>query len=102
VVVGKAGTAVATPAEVLDAELSSHPGATGGKRVDQAHAAEAAERWRARGLKVGFTNGCFDVLHRGHTSYLAQARGWCDRLIVGVNSDASVRRPQGARAAGQR
>jgi len=96
VVVGKAGTAVATPAEILDAELSAHPGATAGKVVDQAHAAEAAERWRARGLKVGFTNGCFDVLHAGHTAYLAQARAWCDRLIVGVNSDGSVRGLKGA------
>jgi D-beta-D-heptose 7-phosphate kinase/D-beta-D-heptose 1-phosphate adenosyltransferase len=52
---------------------------------------EEVARWRARGLKVGFTNGCFDVLHRGHVAYLAQARSWCDRLIVGLNSDASIR-----------
>jgi D-beta-D-heptose 7-phosphate kinase/D-beta-D-heptose 1-phosphate adenosyltransferase len=52
-------------------------------------------QWRAQGLKVGFTNGCFDVLHRGHTSYLAQARAWCDRLIVGLNSDGSVRALKG-------
>ncbi len=45
-------------------------------------------RWRERGLKVGFTNGCFDILHRGHVAYLAQARAWCDRLIVGLNTDA--------------
>jgi D-beta-D-heptose 7-phosphate kinase/D-beta-D-heptose 1-phosphate adenosyltransferase len=42
-------------------------------------------------LKIGFTNGCFDILHRGHIAYLAQAREWCDRLIVGLNSDRSVR-----------
>jgi rfaE bifunctional protein nucleotidyltransferase chain/domain len=42
-----------------------------------------------------FTNGCFDILHRGHVAYLAQARTWCDRLIVGVNSDASVRALKG-------
>jgi D-beta-D-heptose 7-phosphate kinase/D-beta-D-heptose 1-phosphate adenosyltransferase len=46
-------------------------------------------------LKVGFTNGCFDILHRGHVAYLAQARTWCDRLIVGVNSDRSVRALKG-------
>jgi D-beta-D-heptose 7-phosphate kinase/D-beta-D-heptose 1-phosphate adenosyltransferase len=47
------------------------------------------------GLKVGFTNGCFDILHRGHVAYLNQARGWCDRLIVGLNSDRSVRALKG-------
>jgi D-beta-D-heptose 7-phosphate kinase/D-beta-D-heptose 1-phosphate adenosyltransferase len=51
--------------------------------------------WRAKGLRVGFTNGCFDILHKGHVAYLAQARAWCDRLIVGVNSDASVRALKG-------
>ena len=54
-----------------------------------------AERWRERGLKVGFTNGCFDILHRGHIAYLAQAREWCDRLIVGLNTDRSVRALKG-------
>ncbi|HMO41939.1 MAG TPA: D-glycero-beta-D-manno-heptose 1-phosphate adenylyltransferase [Phenylobacterium sp.] len=52
-------------------------------------------RWKAQGLRVGFTNGCFDILHKGHVAYLDQARGWCDRLIVGVNDDASVRRLKG-------
>ena len=52
-------------------------------------------RWRAKGLRVGFTNGCFDILHRGHVAYLAQARSWCDRLVVGLNSDASIRRLKG-------
>jgi rfaE bifunctional protein nucleotidyltransferase chain/domain len=42
-------------------------------------------------LKVGFTNGCFDVLHKGHVGYLNAAREQCDRLVVGLNSDASVR-----------
>jgi D-beta-D-heptose 7-phosphate kinase / D-beta-D-heptose 1-phosphate adenosyltransferase len=91
VVVGKAGTAVATPADLIEAELAEHVASPAAKIVDAAHAAEAASRWRGLGLKVGFTNGCFDVLHRGHVSYLAQARAWCDRLVVGVNSDASVR-----------
>ena len=44
---------------------------------------------------IGFTNGCFDVLHAGHVSLLAQARAQCDRLVVGVNSDASVSRLKG-------
>ena len=60
---------------------------------------EAARRalaaWRAAGEKVVFTNGVFDLLHRGHAEYLAQARALGNRLVVGVNSDASVRRLKG-------
>ncbi|MDI9330637.1 MAG: D-glycero-beta-D-manno-heptose 1-phosphate adenylyltransferase [Alphaproteobacteria bacterium] len=47
--------------------------------------------WRARGERLIFTNGVFDVLHRGHVSYLAHARALGDRLIVGLNTDASAR-----------
>ncbi len=54
-------------------------------------AKEDIERWRARGLTVGFTNGCFDIVHLGHVSYLNAARGKCDRLVVGLNSDSSVK-----------
>jgi D-beta-D-heptose 7-phosphate kinase/D-beta-D-heptose 1-phosphate adenosyltransferase len=52
--------------------------------------------WREQGLRIGFTNGCFDILHPGHVRVLTQARGACDRLIVGLNSDASVKRLKGA------
>jgi D-beta-D-heptose 7-phosphate kinase/D-beta-D-heptose 1-phosphate adenosyltransferase len=54
-------------------------------------AQEQVQRWRARGLKVGFTNGCFDILHAGHVNYLNAARGRCDRLVLGLNTDQSVR-----------
>ena len=54
-----------------------------------------AALWRRRGLRVGFTNGCFDLLHPGHLYLLAQARAACDRLVVGLNSDASVKRLKG-------
>lgn len=47
--------------------------------------------WQNIGLKVGFTNGCFDILHAGHVMYLNQARALCDKLVLGLNSDASVR-----------
>ena len=57
---------------------------------------EETARWRARGLKVGFTNGCFDILHAGHVTYLAAARALGDALLVGLNSDASVRVLKGA------
>ncbi len=96
VVVGKAGTATATVAELLDAAAGQRPGGGVGKLVDRTQAAETVAGWRARGLRVGFTNGCFDVLHAGHVAYLAQAREWSDRLVVGLNDDASVTRLKGA------
>ena len=52
-------------------------------------------RWKQHGLSVGFTNGCFDILHAGHVSLLAAARAKCDRLIVALNSDDGVRRLKG-------
>jgi rfaE bifunctional protein nucleotidyltransferase chain/domain len=58
-------------------------------------ARELRARWRAEGLKTVFTNGCFDLLHAGHVRYLNAARALGDRLIVGLNSDASVRRLKG-------
>ena len=52
--------------------------------------------WQAKGLRVGLTNGCFDLLHQGHLHSLEQARMQCDVLIVALNSDASVKRLKGA------
>ena len=57
--------------------------------------AEERKRLRAAGKKVVFTNGCFDILHRGHVDYLQKARALGDALIVGLNSDASVQRLKG-------
>ncbi|MGH7113883.1 MAG: D-glycero-beta-D-manno-heptose 1-phosphate adenylyltransferase, partial [Stellaceae bacterium] len=54
-----------------------------------------ARRWRERGLSVGFTNGCFDIMHAGHIALLATARSECDRLVVALNSDGSARRLKG-------
>jgi D-beta-D-heptose 7-phosphate kinase / D-beta-D-heptose 1-phosphate adenosyltransferase len=56
---------------------------------------ERLKEWRQQGARIGFTNGCFDLLHPGHIKVLTAARGLCDRLIVGLNSDASVRRLKG-------
>jgi D-beta-D-heptose 7-phosphate kinase / D-beta-D-heptose 1-phosphate adenosyltransferase len=95
VVVGKAGTAVVTPAELIEAELSQHATAAVAKVTPLDELAAEVETWRRQGLKVGFTNGCFDILHRGHVAYLAQARSWCDRLVVALNTDASVKRLKG-------
>ena len=93
IVVGKIGTAVAREADLLDA-ISVERG-TLRKVVSTASAAEQVERWRRRGWRVGFTNGCFDLLHPGHVHLLDQARSWCDRLGVGLNSEASVKRLKG-------
>lgn len=95
VAVGKAGTAVVTPAELVEASLSAHLAPAEAKVATAQRMADEVARWRAQGLRVGFTNGCFDILHKGHVAYLNQARSWCDRLIVGVNADASVRRLKG-------
>jgi D-beta-D-heptose 7-phosphate kinase/D-beta-D-heptose 1-phosphate adenosyltransferase len=66
------------------------------KIVSAARARECLDRWRGKGRKIGFTNGCFDLVHPGHISLLTQARARCDRLVVGLNADASVRRLKGA------
>jgi D-beta-D-heptose 7-phosphate kinase/D-beta-D-heptose 1-phosphate adenosyltransferase len=95
VVVEKTGTATATPEDLIDAELSAHSAPAHAKIATVERLREEVARWRARGLKVGFTNGCFDILHRGHVAYLSQARSWCDRLIVGLNSDGSIRALKG-------
>lgn len=91
-VVTKVGTATVSPSDLIAAA----GGGRGGHRLPLAEAVEIVARWRAHGLKIGFTNGCFDILHAGHVSYLAKARAACDRLIVGLNSDASVRQLKGA------
>lgn len=91
IVVGKRGTATASPAELMAAidqpgrGLSDTPGA-----LTLAEAKTRREAWGREGLTVGFTNGCFDILHAGHISLLRQAAGACDRLIVALNTDASV------------
>ncbi len=59
-------------------------------------AAEMVAAWQIEGEKVVFTNGCFDILHYGHLHYLADAKGLGDKLIVGLNSDDSVKRLKGA------
>ncbi|MDP8915601.1 MAG: D-glycero-beta-D-manno-heptose 1-phosphate adenylyltransferase [Pseudomonadota bacterium] len=96
VAVGKAGTAVVTPDELIEAELAAHLAPAEAKIATFERALGVVTEWRARGLRVGFTNGCFDILHRGHVAYLAQARSWCDRLVLGLNTDGSVSRLKGA------
>lgn len=84
IAVGKPGTAAVTMAELAGSKVAGFDWALVGQRLAE---------WR--GQRIGFTNGCFDLLHPGHVKLLEHARASCDRLIVGVNSDDSVRRLKG-------
>jgi rfaE bifunctional protein nucleotidyltransferase chain/domain len=65
------------------------------KVLSRNEALDKVRQWQASGKKVVFTNGCFDILHAGHVQYLAAARNLGDVLLLGLNSDASVRRLKG-------
>ena len=96
VVVGKRGTATISPVELRERILPHASLAAEEKIANTTPALEDKLRaWRSAGLRIGFTNGCFDLLHPGHIRVLTQARAACDRLIVGLNSDASVKRLKG-------
>ena len=95
IVVGKQGTAAVTYGEIV-AALSPHDGQSDPyKLFSQESVARLARDWRKEGLKVAFTNGCFDLLHPGHISLINQARREADRLIVGINADQSIKRLKG-------
>lgn len=93
IVVGRLGTHSVTRAE-LQARLAEHLPAEG-KVLSQATLGTTVEAWRREGLRIVFTNGCFDVLHVGHVDYLRFSRSRGDVLLVGVNSDDSVTRAKG-------
>lgn len=96
IVVGKVGTAVVTPQEIENSvNASSSPVTSKDKVRTLTGAVEDLITWRRQGYRVGLTNGCFDLLHPGHVDQLQKARLACDRLIVAVNSDDSVRRLKG-------
>jgi D-beta-D-heptose 7-phosphate kinase/D-beta-D-heptose 1-phosphate adenosyltransferase len=94
IVVGKVGTAVVHCAELAEALVAGDDGRHP-KVLPRSSALDRIETWRRQDARIGFTNGCFDLLHPGHVSLLAQAKAACDRLVVGLNSDASVRRLKG-------
>ncbi len=107
IVVAKVGTAAIRRAELREAllhrDLALSAGGDAGvvdrvreaRIVREGEARDIVRRWQARGLRIGLTNGCFDIVHPGHVGYLNRARDRCDRLVVGLNSDASVRRLKG-------
>ncbi|HET6522291.1 MAG TPA: D-glycero-beta-D-manno-heptose 1-phosphate adenylyltransferase [Geminicoccaceae bacterium] len=95
VVVGRRGVATADRADLRRALAAERRFAPEAKLFDAPGALRLVEAARHEGRRIGFTNGCFDILHTGHVSLLARARGACDLLVVGVNSDASIRRLKG-------
>jgi D-beta-D-heptose 7-phosphate kinase/D-beta-D-heptose 1-phosphate adenosyltransferase len=95
IVVGKTGTATAFDWELRTAlDMSGETGVQAKIKPRDA-LRSMAETWRRNNLSVGLTNGCFDLLHPGHMSLLREAKSHCDRLIVAINSDDSVRRLKG-------
>src|SRR5579871_4835651 len=96
VAVSKKGTAIVSTSE-LRRKILPHAYLAAEEKIVTATGDIAAHLadWRKQGLRIGFTNGCFDILHPGHVKVLTAARGACDRLIVGLNSDASTRRLKG-------
>ncbi len=98
IIVGKTGTVPISQTELLDAlgRGEQHATVPLGEKVGELRVLEeTVERWRNEGDVVGFTNGCFDLLHAGHVNYLDWARRHCDRLVVGLNTDSSVRTQKG-------
>ncbi|ABN73506.1 bifunctional heptose 7-phosphate kinase/heptose 1-phosphate adenyltransferase [Actinobacillus pleuropneumoniae] len=93
VVVGKLGTSTVTPTELENA--IHHREETGFGILAEDELKRAVEQAKQRGEKIVMTNGCFDILHPGHVSYLENARKLGDRLIVAVNTDESVKRLKG-------
>jgi D-beta-D-heptose 7-phosphate kinase / D-beta-D-heptose 1-phosphate adenosyltransferase len=95
IVVAKRGTSQVSADELRRVLLSRPHFELAEKINDVTGLAKLVAAWRRDGLTVGFTNGCFDLLHPGHVQLLCEARSRCDRLVVGLNSDASVKRLKG-------
>ncbi|MBX9977318.1 MAG: D-glycero-beta-D-manno-heptose 1-phosphate adenylyltransferase, partial [Alphaproteobacteria bacterium] len=89
IVVGKVGTAVIHHNELFEAIDGHEKIFTLDNLMDQ------VQRWRRQNLTVGFTNGCFDLLHLGHLHLINQCKAQCDRLIVGLNTDSSIKTLKG-------
>jgi D-beta-D-heptose 7-phosphate kinase/D-beta-D-heptose 1-phosphate adenosyltransferase len=94
IAVGKLGTSTVSPDEIITAVALTHSDSDS-KIKNRDVLAAIIETERNRGRRVVFTNGCFDLLHAGHVKYLQKARNLGDLLVLGLNSDASVRRLKG-------
>ncbi len=95
IVVGKLGTAVVHRTDLTTALYTYRTAVLHQKILPLDTAQDMVANWRRDGLTIGFTNGCFDIMHAGHISLLAAARSKCDKLIVALNTDASVRALKG-------
>ena len=98
-VVGRRGASTIGRSELLRHALASSDYESDRQRckaMSRNDLAKLCNTWRDAGLKVGFTNGCFDLLHPGHIYLVTFAKSQCDRLVLAVNSDASVRRLKGS------
>jgi len=91
IVVGKLGTAAVSTEELVQSVTAAEERCF----KTRTQAAEQVSLWHRQGLRVGFANGCFDLVHPGHVSLLSKAREQCDRLVVALNSDTSVKRLKG-------
>ena len=99
VVVGKRGASTLSRSELLQQAIAlptSESEQPHGKVSSREELVRLCNIWRDAGLKVGFTNGCFDIIHPGHINLVTFAKARCDRLVLAVNSDASVRRLKGS------
>tara|TARA_B110000008_G_scaffold61680_1_gene61468 strand:- start:4378 stop:5799 length:1422 start_codon:yes stop_codon:yes gene_type:complete len=90
VVVGKIGSATATLNEIIEYESSLNKSSSEKHIKTQIEIEKISQDLRSKGKKIVFTNGCFDLLHSGHVSYLESAKKFGDILIIGLNSDRSV------------
>jgi D-beta-D-heptose 7-phosphate kinase / D-beta-D-heptose 1-phosphate adenosyltransferase len=95
VVVGKIGSATVTLGEIEEYESSLHQSTSEMHIKTKEEIVALSDRLKKEGKKVVFTNGCFDILHVGHVKYLQEAKSYGDVLIVGLNSDSSVRELKG-------
>ena len=95
VVVGKIGSATATLNEIIEYESSLNKSSSDAHIKTLDEIAALSTELKARGKKIVFTNGCFDILHAGHVRYLETAKSYGDVLILGLNSDKSVKELKG-------
>jgi D-beta-D-heptose 7-phosphate kinase / D-beta-D-heptose 1-phosphate adenosyltransferase len=95
IVVGKIGTAVVEANELFHALRSREVLATEQKHVSFEELEICLQQWHTEGLRIGFTNGCFDLLHPGHVTLLSKSAAKVDKLVVGLNSDQSIQRLKG-------
>ena len=96
IVVARRGTAVVHQTDISAALYAYRAAELQHKILPTSAAKDTVANWRRDGLRIGFTNGCFDIMHAGHVSLLTDAKSRCDKLIVAMNTDASVRALKGS------